>query len=193
MPYTYLGSFLFSSHTKAQNLWLFHNFILGILGPLAIFFIPSHKEATREAVLGVLRFFPQISFSYALFILGFTNIFPEEDDDEGDDGFWGAFDPFSKEIRNSLIYMACEAVGYSILVLLLERYGTVWYGGWVFAFCARFNTKLFTVLFSTRAQHANSRNGSPKLYITSNVFEYGSKLLVTWCYLDRCMDVACVA
>ncbi|CAN0579705.1 unnamed protein product, partial [Ectocarpus sp. 12 AP-2014] len=31
VPYTYLGSFMFSSHSKAQNLWLFHNFVLGIL------------------------------------------------------------------------------------------------------------------------------------------------------------------
>ena len=122
VPYTYLGSFLFSSHTKAQNVWLFHNFILGILGPIAIFIlmvtVPEDKRAVGEAFLALLRLFPQISFSFALIWLGFTNAIGGV---ESDDDF--SFDPFSKEIRTSLIYLACEAVGYSILVLLLERYG----------------------------------------------------------------------
>ena len=108
----------------AQNIWLFHNFILGILGPIAIFFIPPQKETARNITLGVLRFFPQVSLSYALFVLGLSNVYPEdESDDDFDDDFSGSFDPYSEQIRNSLIYMACEAVGYSVLVLLLERCG----------------------------------------------------------------------
>ncbi len=130
MPYTYLGSFLFSSHTKAQNLWLFHNFILGILGPIAIFIImvvvPKNKRAALETFLFFFRIFPQISFSFALIWLGFTNALAGafDDDDGGDDDF-SSFDPFSTEIRTSVIYLAWTAVAYSVLVLLIERYGAV--------------------------------------------------------------------
>ena len=118
VPYTYLGSFLFSSHSKAQNLWLFHNFILGILGPMAIFFVSN--QAKRDMVLGFMRLFPQISFAYSLILLGFTNALSSvEDDDDG--SFGDSFDPFFEPVRTSLIYMACEAVGYTVIVLLLER------------------------------------------------------------------------
>lgn len=118
VPYTYMGSFLFSSHSKAQNLWLFHNFVLGILGPIAITFIQT--EAKRNTALFFMRLFPQISFAFSLIWLGFTNVLSDVDD--VDDDAFASFDPFSKEIRVSLIYMACEAVGYTVIVLLLERY-----------------------------------------------------------------------
>lgn len=112
-----MGSFLFSSHSKAQNLWLFHNFILGILGPIAIFFIQD--EDKQDIVLFFMRFFPQVSFAFSLIWLGFTNVLSGSDVD--DDSFESDFDPYSEPIRTSLIYMACEAVGYTIIVLLLER------------------------------------------------------------------------
>lgn len=54
---------------------------------------------------------------YALIHLGFSNAAQTD----GDDEFNEDFDAFSKEIRTSLIYMACEAVVYSALVLLVER------------------------------------------------------------------------
>ena len=118
VPYTYLGSFLFSSHSKAQNLWLLHNFILGILGPIAIFLLllslPVKERAAEELLLTVLMIFPQMAFSFSLLWLGYTNTDAISYDDD--------FDPYSQHIRNSLIFMACEAVGYSVLVLLLERY-----------------------------------------------------------------------
>lgn len=119
--YTYLGSFLFSSHNKAQNIWLFHVFILGILGPMAVFMIPAEK-ASREVLLVLLRLFPQFCLSFALIYLGFTNAAGDGDDD---DSYDGSFDPFDKEIRNSLIFMGCEAVGYFLLVLFLERCDTL--------------------------------------------------------------------
>ncbi|CAN0348380.1 unnamed protein product [Pylaiella littoralis] len=117
VPYTYLGSFLFSSHSKAQNLWLFHNFVMGILGPVAISFISNAKKEVKETLLFVLRLFPQVSFSFALIVLGFNNAIQSG----GDDDFNEDFNPFSEEIRKSLIYMACETVIYSALVLLVQR------------------------------------------------------------------------
>lgn len=119
VPYTYLGSFLFSSHSKAQNLWLFHNFILGILGPMAIFLVSNPDK--QKIVLIFMRFFPQISFAYSLIWLGFTNALEGVDGGDDDDGAFESFDPFIEPIRTSLIYMACEAVGYTVIVLLLER------------------------------------------------------------------------
>lgn len=117
VAYTYVGSFLFSSHSKAQNLWLFHNFLLGVLGPIAVFFIQDTKK--RDTALFFMRFFPQICLAYPLMWLGFSNVVS---DMEGDDDFFGSsFDPFSEPVRVSLIYMACEAVGYTGMVLLLER------------------------------------------------------------------------
>lgn len=105
-------------------MWLFHNFVMGILGPVAISFISNAKEEVKETLLFVLRLFPQVSFSFALIVLGFNNAIQSG----GDDDFNEDFNPFSEEIRKSLIYMACETVIYSALVLLVQRcVGVGWY------------------------------------------------------------------
>ncbi|CAM9259808.1 unnamed protein product [Ectocarpus sp. 4 AP-2014] len=121
VPYTYLGSFMFSSHSKAQNLWLFHNFVLGILGPtVGVGNIPNEKWY-QDALLFVLNLFPQVCFSFALLVLGFSNVGGGDEEGEGEDDFEDDFDPFNKFVRRSLIYMACEVVVYTIFLLLIER------------------------------------------------------------------------
>lgn len=117
-----MGSFLFSSHNKAQNLWLFHNFVLGVIGSIAIFFtfMFLQNEGKKDAIMFFMRFFPQVSFGFSLLYLGFFNVLSSSDDGDDDD-FGKDFDPFTEPIRTSLIYMACMAVGYTVIVLLLER------------------------------------------------------------------------
>lgn len=79
------------------------------------------NEKKKDTALFFMRLFPQISWAYSLIVLGFTNVLSDVNDDVDDDTLSGSFDPFDEAIRTSLIYMACEAVGYTAIVLLLER------------------------------------------------------------------------
>lgn len=86
---------------------------------MAIFLVNNPDK--QKIVLIFMRFFPQISFAYSLIWLGITNALEGVDGGDDDDGAFESFDPFIEPIRTSLIYMACEAVGYTVIVLLLER------------------------------------------------------------------------
>lgn len=70
----------------------------------------------------MLNLFPQVCFSFALLVLGVTNVVGGDEEGEGEDDFEDDFDPFNKYVRRSLTYMACEVVVYTIFLLLIERY-----------------------------------------------------------------------
>lgn len=114
--YTYLFSFLFRSYSTAQNAFLFHNWILGLIAPLAITimsFFPSLTDVAR----GVSRFLmicPQYALGQGLFNLGFMEFFALVDST--------TYVELDLRITGeSLVYMAVFGLFFFIMLLLVER------------------------------------------------------------------------
>lgn len=115
--YTYLMSFFFKSYSTAQNTFLFHNFIMGLIVPIAVtvmgFFEGSVNDASTVMTF-LFNFCPQFALGLGLFNMGFMTIFGLIDDE--------TYTPLHLRITGrNLIYMGTLTVVYGILLLLVER------------------------------------------------------------------------
>lgn len=101
----------------AQNSFLFHNWIAGLILPIAtttMSFFEGTVNDVAQAMSAVLRLCPQYALGSGLMNMSFM-------------AFFGFFDqttytPLDMRIAGtSVLYMALTAVIYFVLVLLLER------------------------------------------------------------------------
>ncbi|CAN0188090.1 unnamed protein product, partial [Laminaria digitata] len=122
--YTYLWSFLFKSFSVAQNTFLFHNFITGLILPLAAGIMANFFQGTvrdvGDGIVAVMRLCPQFALGYGLFSVGITVEWSGDDND--DDDFTGNSSALDLGAAGAdLVYMGVCAVVYFVLLLFLER------------------------------------------------------------------------
>lgn len=116
--YTYLWSFLFKSYATAQNTFLFHNWVLGFIAPLAVTimsFFPGTVNDVARGLTYLLSICPQYALGQGLFNLGFRELFGWVDDT--------SYEAFDMRITGeSLLYMGIFSVFYFVLLLVVERW-----------------------------------------------------------------------
>ncbi|CAM9541397.1 unnamed protein product [Ascophyllum nodosum] len=118
MPsYTYLWSFLFKTYSTAQNSFLFHNLILGLIAPIAVAIMSLFEGTVNDIAVGlgwVLSLIPQFALGYGFLNISLMEVFGFFDD--------VTYTPLSMRITGkSLVYMAVCGVVYFLAVLVLER------------------------------------------------------------------------
>ncbi|CAN0021601.1 unnamed protein product [Pylaiella littoralis] len=118
MPcYTYLWSFAFRNYSTAQNAFLFHNWIVGLILPIATTIMSFFEGVVGDVGMGlasVLRIVPQFALGDGLMSISFMEVFGLIDNK--------TYTALSMRIAgNSLVYMAVCSVIYLVLLLLLER------------------------------------------------------------------------
>ncbi|CAN0323074.1 unnamed protein product, partial [Laminaria digitata] len=117
MPsYTYLWSFFFSSYSTAQNSFLFHNLITGLILPIATTIMgvfPGTVGDVGQGIAAVFRLCPQFALGNGLMNISFMAIFSFIDDT--------TYTPLDMRITgNGLVYMAILTVVYFVLLLFVE-------------------------------------------------------------------------
>lgn len=115
--YTYLWSFLFKSYSSAQNAFLFHNWITGLILPIATTIMSLFEGTISDVAQGIsviFRICPQFALGNGLMNMSFMAIFGFFDDK--------TYTPLDMRIAgNSLVYMAVLTVVYFFLLLVVER------------------------------------------------------------------------
>ena len=135
--YTYLWSFLFKSYSTAQNSFLFHNLITGLILPLATTIMSLFTGTVSdvgEGIAAVMRLCPQFALGNGMLNISFMAIFSFLDDED--------YTPLDLRITGSgLVYMAILSVVYFVLLLFVERWvereggGKGGGGGYLFVAC----------------------------------------------------------
>eukprot|EP00903_Cladosiphon_okamuranus_P008962 g8576.t1 len=132
MPsYTYLWSFAFKSYSSAQNAFLFHNLIIGLILPIATTIMSLFEGVVSDAATGmaaVLRLIPQYALGDGLMNMSFMQFFGFMDDKD-----YTALD--MRITGTSLTYMAILSVVYLVLLIVLERVSAG--GGVLSTFCGK--------------------------------------------------------
>ncbi|CAM9216529.1 unnamed protein product, partial [Ectocarpus fasciculatus] len=118
MPvYTYLWSFAFKNYSTAQNTFLFHNWITGLILPIAttiMSFFEGKVADVGDGIAALARLIPQYALGSGLMKLSFIPILSFFNDTE--------LTPLDGDIAgNSLIYMGVCSVAYFVLLLVFER------------------------------------------------------------------------
>lgn len=107
---------MFKAYSTAQNIFLFHNWIIGLIAPIAIS-IMCFFDDLRDVGLGIswlLCFIPQFAFGY-----GFMNLVFIEELEALEEK---SYSPLSMRITgNSMVYMGVCGVVYFIALLAIER------------------------------------------------------------------------
>ncbi|CAM9216451.1 unnamed protein product [Ectocarpus fasciculatus] len=118
MPcYTYLWSFMFKNYSKAQNAFLFHNWITGLILPIATTIMSLFEGTVSDVAHGmaaVLRIVPSFALGDGLMNMSFMEFF----------GFLDGEDYTALSMRitgNALLYMAICGVIFLGLLLVTER------------------------------------------------------------------------
>lgn len=104
-------------YSTAQNAFLFHNWILGLILPIAVTIMSLFSGTINDVAraLGwILRFCPQFALGEGLMNMSFMSIFGFIDDE--------TYTPLDMRITGyGLLYMAVLSVGYFALLLVVER------------------------------------------------------------------------
>ena len=115
--YTYLWSFLFKTYSTAQNSFLLHNLILGLIAPIAVAAMSIFEGTVSDIAMylgWILSLVPQFALGYGFFNMSFMELYGVLDD--------VTYTPLSMRIAGtSLVYMAVSGVVYFLAVLVLER------------------------------------------------------------------------
>lgn len=110
-------SFFFKGYSAAQNTFLFHNWILGLILPIAVW-VMNLFENTQDASKAMAYIFslcPQYALGQGLLNMGFIVFFELIDEVTN-------YTPLDLRIAGlSLVYMGVCSVVYFVLVLLMER------------------------------------------------------------------------
>ncbi|CAB1115344.1 ABC [Ectocarpus sp. CCAP 1310/34] len=118
MPcYTYLWSFAFKNYSTAQNAFLFHNWITGLILPIAtsiMAFFDGKVSDVGDGIATLARLVPQYALGSGLMKMSFIPILSFFNDTE--------YTPLDGAIAgNSLRYMGVCSVVYFVLLLVFER------------------------------------------------------------------------
>lgn len=115
--YTHLLSFSFKSYSTAQNFFLFHNVLLGLILPIAVTVMSlftGRIKLASEVMDYIFNLCPQFSLGVGLMRIGFIDALEATDDE--------IYEPLDTEITGkSLIYMACCAPLYFLLSPTMDR------------------------------------------------------------------------
>lgn len=113
IPFTYLLSFLFTSHSTAQNvmilLYLLGGTILSLVA-FALYMIPSTRDLNNTYLRHLFRILPNFCLGDAIFYLSVREFITDHPNDK-----WA---PFISGY--DLMFMAIESVVYFILTILTE-------------------------------------------------------------------------
>lgn len=109
---------MFTSYSVAQNTFLFHNWVLGLILPIAIAIMSLFGGTITDVALGiswVLRICPQFALGNGFMNLSFMAFFDFLDGT--------TYTPLDMRITgNSLVFMAIFTIVYFVLLLIVERY-----------------------------------------------------------------------
>ena len=115
--YTYLWSFAFKGYSTAQNTFLFHNLIVGLIAPIAVTIMSLFEGTVQDIAMGlawILCLIPQFALGYGFMNIAFMAVYEFFDDE--------TYTPLSMRITgSSLVYMAVCGVVYFFALLALER------------------------------------------------------------------------
>eukprot|EP00903_Cladosiphon_okamuranus_P016293 g15025.t1 len=115
--YTYLWSFAFKSYSAAQNALLFHNWMTGLILPIATTIMSLFTGTVNDVGAGmaaVLRLILQFALGDGLMNMVFREFFGFRDDT--------TYTSLDMRITgNSLVYIAVCSVAYLVLLIVLER------------------------------------------------------------------------
>lgn len=112
IPFTYVWSFLFSSHSTAQNVMIVVYIFGGIIMlsvSVALYFIPSTREANSSYIRHLFRIIPNFCMADTMFWLSVRGQ-PFIDLSQWDMDVSGY----------NFIFMTVEAIGYFIITLVIE-------------------------------------------------------------------------
>ena len=108
---------MFKTYSTAQNSFLFHNLILGLIAPIAVAIMSLFEGTVNDIAVGlgwVLSLIPQFALGYGFLNISLMEVFGFFDD--------VTYTPLSMRITGkSLVYMAVCGVVYFLAVLVLER------------------------------------------------------------------------
>lgn len=108
---------MFKSYSTAQNSFLFHNLVFGLIAPIVVGYMLLFGGTVKDIAKGiswVLCIIPQFAFGHGFLNMTFMETYGYFDGE--------TYTPLSKSITgNCLIYMAMCGIVYFFAVLVLER------------------------------------------------------------------------